>query len=142
MKIVDVDVLIASVNRADPRHDEAHGWMARCLGDDHTIGLTWTVLLAFLRIITNPRVFPRPLTSDQALARMGEWLEAPPVVVLHPGVEHLAGLREFLDAAGVTGNLVMDAHLAALALDHHAVIVSYDSDFGRLPGITWETPEI
>ncbi len=142
MKIVDANVLIASINRKDPRHEEAHHWVGRFLSGDETIGLAWTVMLAFLRITTHPRVFPRPLTSDQALTHMAAWVEAPPVVVLSPGARHLRRMRGILSVAGMGGNQVMDAHLAALALDFHAVIVSYDQDFGRFPGILWETPEI
>ena len=142
MKIVDANVLIASINRRDPRHEEAHHWVERFLSGNETIGLAWTVLLAFLRISTHPRVFTRPLTSDQALTQMAAWLEAPPVVVLAPGAQHLRRMRGILSVAGISGNLVMDAHLAALALDFHAVVVSYDRDFGRFPGILWEPPEI
>ncbi len=81
-----------------------------------------------------------PLTSAEAMATVDAWLGARSAQVLHPGPQHARLLTELLEAVGVAGNLVNDAHLAALALEHKAVVVSFDSDFERFPSVRWERP--
>ncbi len=98
------------------------------------------VLPTFMRVTTNPRFFPSPLTGDQALSRVAEWMAPAYLVVLHPGPAHPERLRALLSAIGSAGNLVMDAHLAVLAQEFQAVVVSYDNDFAMFPGVIRETP--
>ncbi len=96
--------------------------------------------MAFLRLSTNPSVFAQPLTIDDAASSVEGWLAQPNAVVLEPTPRHLGILRGLLTSTGSAGNLVNDAHLAALALEHGAGIVTFDRDFGRFEGLRWSIP--
>lgn len=140
MNVVDANVLLYAVNSDAERHDEARSWLDRSLSGRATVGFSWIVLLAFLRLSTKVGLFPSPLPVDGALARVRAWLAQPPGVVLEPTTRHLDVLSGLLAAAGTGGNLTSDAHLAALAVEHHATVITYDSDFGRFPGVEWRPP--
>jgi uncharacterized protein len=99
------------------------------------------VLLAFLRLSTHRAVFAHPLNVDDAMGVVRHWLNRPTVVVVEPSVRHAEVLARLLTESGTGGNLVNDAHLAALAVEHDAVLVSFDADFGRFPGVRWEQPQ-
>lgn len=98
------------------------------------------MILAFLRVATHPAVFPRPLTSSQSGLIVERWLDAPSAILVEPTRRHLPLVRGLLDQAGTAGNLVGDAHLAALALELAATVVSFDRDFARFEGITLLRP--
>lgn len=140
MKLVDLNVLLYVVNEDSHRHRAALDWWNAAINGDETIGLPWVVLLGFLRISTNPRVFPRPLEVDDAIAKINTWLSLENVRVLRESDSHWEILRSLISKAGTAGNLTTDAHLAALAIGHAAVLVSCDSDFGRFKGLRWENP--
>lgn len=141
MKVVDANVLLYAVNVSSPHHAAAHRWLDRALSGSDSIGFTWIVVTAFLRLSTKVGLFPRPLTTADALDILRLWLQAPGACVLEPGGAHLTLLGRLLDEAGTGGNLVNDAHLAAVALEHRADIVSYDTDFTRFDGIRCYRPE-
>ena len=86
-------------------------------------------------------LFPSPLPVDGALTRARSWLEQPPSVVLEPTARHFHVLSGLLGDSGTGGNLTTNAHLAALAMEHHGTVVTYDSDFGRFPGVRWTRPQ-
>ncbi|MGZ4389958.1 MAG: TA system VapC family ribonuclease toxin [Gaiellaceae bacterium] len=140
MKLVDANVLLYAVNPAAEQHPRARQWLQTALNGDERVGLAWTVLLAFLRLATHTGVFPRPLALDEAVAVVELWLEQPPAVVVEPAARHLSLLHGLLEVSGVAGNLVNDAHLAALAVEHGAAIVSFDRDFGRFEGVRLVIP--
>lgn len=140
MKVVDANVLLAAVNADAADHDLARGWLEAALRGHEAVGFTWTVLLAFLRLSTRRDIFPAPLSVGQAARVIEEWLGAPPAVILDPTARHLHVLRGLLEPLGTGGNLVNDAHLAALAVEHGAEVVSFDTDFGRFPGLRWSSP--
>ena len=116
-------------------------WLARALSGGDAVGLAWVPLLAFVRLTTRHGLFPSPLTTAAATTQVLEWCNAPGSVIVSPTPRHGDVLSELLAQVGAGGNLVNDAHLAALAIEHRARIVSYDSDFGRFGGVRWETPE-
>jgi len=122
------------------RHRAVNSWLARQLSGDETIAFAWVVLLAFVRLSTNPHVFQRPLSPDRALDVVDRWLGQASVVILHPGDRHSAILRQLLGPLGTAGNLVNDAHLAALAVEHGAELNSCDSDLSRFSGLRWINP--
>lgn len=135
MLLVDANVLLHAVNETSPQHPASRRWLSDSLQGDEPVAFTWSVLLAFLRVSTHPAVFSRPLRADQAAAVVEGWLAAPHAIVVAPTNRHLPLLRGLLRTAGTAGNLVNDAHLAALTLEHAATMVSFDRDFARFEGI-------
>lgn len=139
MIIPDLNVLLYAVDSSSPRHGEAAAWLEKTVnaGID-VVGIPWVVHRGFLRLTTNPRVFSRPLTVETA----SDWLEslesAPSVRMIDPGMAHRGILRHLLLMLGTGANLVTDAHLAALALEHNAVLATGDRDFQRFPGLKLE----
>ena len=140
MKIIDVNLLLYAVNSDSPRHDAARSWLEDLLNGDETVGIPWTVILGFLRIATNPRALASALKAAAALERVDEWLALENVRLVHEKDDHWDTLRRLIVAAGTAGNLTTDAHLAALAISHDAVLCSSDLDFGRFKGLRWENP--
>jgi len=140
VRIVDLNILLYAVNSEAVQHTRARAWWESALNGEDTIGLAWVVLLGFLRLSTNPRVFPRPLTPEAAASKIGVWLSRDNVRVVREKDEHWETLKRFLGATGTAGNLTTDAHLAALALSHDAVLVSSDADFARFKGLRVENP--
>lgn len=81
------------------------------------------------------------MRPGQAMSQVADWLSAASATLVSPGAGHIDILSRLLDQLGTGGNFVNDAHLAALAVEHRAGIVSYDSDFGRFDGVDWATPD-
>lgn len=140
MKLVDTNVLLYAVNEDSVHHAEARAWLDASLNGRETIAFAWVALLAFLRLVTHPAIFPRPLDPHDALAVLRGWLDRPTAVIIEPTPRHIDVLGDLLAVVGTAGNLVNDAHVAALSLEHGCEIVSYDADFGRFPGVRWQTP--
>ncbi len=140
MVIVDANVLVYAVNESMPQHSRARGWLEEALSGHESVGFAWVVLLAFMRIATLPALFPQPLGASDALDVVDDWLGARPAVVVQPTVRHATVLRSLLTEVGTAGNLVTDAHLAALSLEHGARVCSFDRDFSRFPGVRVFTP--
>jgi hypothetical protein len=140
VKLTDVNLLVYAVDSAAPRHAAARRWLESELSGNETFAFSWSVLLAFLRLSTSSRVFESPLSADESFGLMEGWLAQPNVVVVHPTERHAALLRELLAPLGIAGNLVTDAHLAALSIEHGAELCSSDADFSRFAGIRWSDP--
>lgn len=140
MKLIDLNLLIYAVNRAAATHAAARAWLEEVLSGGEAVALPWVVLLGFLRLTTNPRIMARPLTAEQAMRVVDGWLARPMVVALHPGDDHWPILRELLASSGTAGNLITDAHLAALAIEHGAELCSADGDFARFARLRWVNP--
>ena len=140
MNLVDANILLYAVNEADPKHDEAREWLDRALGGREAVGFSWAVLLAFIRLSTKVSLFPNPLPVREAMARVREWTQQPPSVIAQPTPRHLELVSGLLSPVGTGGNLVSDAHLAALALEHDATVITYDTDFARFAGVRWQPP--
>lgn len=140
MKLVDANVLLYAVNEASPHHERSRSWLDAALSGAATVGLAWVPMLAFLRISTRPGLFPRPLNIATAAAVVDAWLAAPAARMVHPSARHPQVLAELLGQVGSGGNLVNDAHLAALAIEHRAQVVTFDTDFARFAGVRWELP--
>jgi len=140
VKLPDTNLLVYAMDSSSARHAPARAWLDAQLSGTETIAFAWAVLLAFLRLSTNPRVFAAPLTPGEALDVIDGWLAQPSVTVIHPTERHPAVLRELLEPLGTAGNLTSDAHLAALAIEHGAELCSSDADFSRFAGLRWEDP--
>lgn len=142
MKVVDLNVLHYAVNENSVHHAAALRWWEKALNGDEAVGLPWVVLIGFLRLSTNPSVFPQPLNSDEALHKVDAWLALDVTRVVTEKDEHWNVLRSLLAESGTAGNLTTDAHLAALTISHGAVLVSFDTDFSRFRGLRWEAPGV
>ncbi|MGH3635919.1 type II toxin-antitoxin system VapC family toxin [Mycobacterium sp.] len=140
MRIVDANVLLYAVNTASEHHDSSLQWLDGALSGADSVGFAWVPLLAFIRLSTKEGLFPAPLRVDDAVSRVADWLGAPTAIPVSPTARHAATLSGMLAQVGTGANLVNDAHLAALAVEHRAAIVSYDSDFGRFDGVRWDRP--
>ena len=140
MKVVDLNVLLYAVNANAPHHHLAHTWLEDALNGIEPVGFCWSVMTGYLRISTNPRIFPEPLTATEALADIKTWLSADATVVVEPGTGHLDILADLLEKTGTAGNLVTDTHIAALAIERGAEVVSFDTDFARFDGLRWSRP--
>lgn len=140
MRFVDANVLLYAVNEDAPHHARARGWLDGALVGGEPVAFTWVVMLAFLRLGTHGAVFANPLTLQQACEVLESWLAQPAAIVIEPTARHLSVLRGLLVPHGTAGNLVNDAHLAAMAVERGARVVSFDTDFRRFAGVEWEAP--
>jgi toxin-antitoxin system PIN domain toxin len=138
--LVDANILLAAIDRNNPRHPAATMWMVEHLNGARRVGLPWPSLLAFLRIATNPRAFPKPLDPITAWDRVRDWLDAPAAWVPVPGPRHAELLESLITNHQPAANLIPDAHLAALALEHGLTVISADTDFGRFTEVRWVDP--
>lgn len=140
MILVDANLLIYAANRAAPDHERARRWLDDRLNGTAAVGLPWPSLLAFVRLATNPAIVKRPITTARAWRQVEEWLACDPVWTPVPTEAHPRIVGGLLRASWMTGRLVPDAHLAALAIEHGLTLQSTDGDFARFPGLKWENP--
>lgn len=140
MILVDANLLIYAVDRDSPNHERAYPWFAAVLSSTTPVALAWAVMLTFVRITTRPGIMRRPQTPIQALTFIDDMLAQPYVTLVAPGEHHWPIFRNLLKATGTAGNLVPDAHLAALAIEHGCALYSADNDFKRFPGVEHVNP--
>jgi hypothetical protein len=138
--LVDANVLLYAYHPRAEAHGRCRAWVERTFSGDEPVGIAWVTLLAFVRISTNPRVFEQPLLAGEALAAVASWLERPSVSVLEAGEACWEIFRKLVVDAQVTGPLVMDAFLAALALENGATLATTDRDFARFPRLKLVDP--
>jgi toxin-antitoxin system PIN domain toxin len=138
--LLDANVLLYSIDETSPHHARCADWVRSAFGGQRRIALPWQTIGAFLRIATHPRVFARPLSSGDAWSIVRRWLAAP-VCWVPAATEHTVSiLGELVAEHDLRGNLVTDAQLAALALEHGVAVVSADGDFARFRSIRWVNP--
>jgi toxin-antitoxin system PIN domain toxin len=140
VKLPDVNLLLYAFDEASPYHQRAGAWLEEVLSGTETLGFAWLVLLAFLRLATRRQLFEPALEPAQAFDIVERWLAQPCSVVLHPTERHANLLRGLVEPLGTAGNLVNDAHLAALAIEHGGEVCSADTDFARFRGLRWSNP--
>ncbi len=138
--ILDANVLLYAVDRDSPWQPRAAGWLESHLSGPARVGFPWPSLLAFLRIATHPRALRSPLDGTTAWSFVADWLACPVAWIPAPGEGHAQLLAELVAKHDLRGNLIPDAHLAALALEHGVPVVSTDSDFARMPEVIWINP--
>lgn len=140
MILLDANLLLYAYNSSFAQHARAKGWLETTLSTPAPVGLPWITILAFVRISTNPRAFPEPVSPDEAVAIVSEWLKHPTIVIVEPGDRHWEILRELLLTTQARASRVMDAHLAALAIEHGATLCTTDRDFALFPGLRMINP--
>ncbi|MGH9164068.1 MAG: TA system VapC family ribonuclease toxin [Acidimicrobiales bacterium] len=138
--LVDANLLIFAYDETSPFHDRAHAWLEQQLSGARRVGIPWPSALAFLRLTTNPRVATRPLTAGRAWAVVESWFTSPSAWVPTPATRHREILGGLVTKLHLTANLIPDAHLAALAIEHGLELCSADSDFARFPDLRWRNP--
>ncbi len=138
--LLDANLLLYAVHKRSAQHDAALDWLTEQLNGSRRVGFPWQSLTAFLRIATHPRAFERPLDPAVAWERITDWLAAPVAWIPEAGPEHARVFGELVLRHEIRGNLVPDAQLAALALEHGLSICSTDTDFARFPEIRWHNP--
>lgn len=136
----DVNLLLYAMIKAYPQHQQAKAWWDGVMSSDQFVGIGHVVILGFIRVSTNPRVFPMPLTIKQAVQVVDAWLAQPNVEMIAPADTHWNNLRTMLTLGNAGGNLTTDAHIAALAADYGLVIYSNDADFARFPNVKCVNP--
>jgi toxin-antitoxin system PIN domain toxin len=131
--LIDANVLLYAYQPSAVHHERCRRWLEDAFSGDEPVCLAWVTVLAFVRIITNPRIFESPLTGPEAVAVVSSWLERDSIAVLEAGQQCWEILRSLIVDAQVSGPLVMDAFLAALALENGATLATTDRDFARFP---------
>lgn len=140
MILLDANLLVYAHVSSFEQHERARAWLDAKLGGPAPVGLPWPSLLAFVRLVTNPRMFERPEPTAGAWRQVGDWLDCDCAWIPAPTERHREILGHLLAAPGIQGNLVPDAHLAALAIEHGLALCSTDGDFARFDGLRWENP--
>ena len=140
MILVDANILLYAEDSLSEHHEEARTWWDQQLSGSNPVALCWPALTAFIRIGTNSRLHRRPLTLKEATERVQSWLDQPCVRLIQTTEQHWPLFQQMLRAGNASANLVSDAHLAALAVEHNCILYSSDTDFARFRGLKWKNP--
>lgn len=140
MILVDANLLVYACVASMPQHARARRWLDERLNGTASVGLPWPSLLSFVRLVSNPRIFSKPESIASAWQQVEHWLDCPCVWVPGPTERHREVIGALLTAATTRANLIPDAHLAALAIEHGLTLFSADGDFARFPDLKWENP--
>jgi uncharacterized protein len=138
--LLDVNLLLYAYDADSAQHEAARRWVEEAFSQPEPVLLPWTTVLAFLRIATHPRVWLYPMPMAEAIAIVDEWLARPNIAVIGPQERYWAILKRLLQESQCRGPMVMDAHLAALALEQGATLCSNDKDFARFSGLRVSSP--
>jgi toxin-antitoxin system PIN domain toxin len=138
--LVDVNLLLYAADTRSRFHPVAREWLLEQLNGSRRVGLPWQSLAAFVRLATHPRLSDRPLAPAEAWQEVSTWLESPAAWIPEPGPGYAAILGDLLLRHEMSGNLVPDAQLAALALEHGLSVYSADTDFARFTEVSWVNP--
>jgi uncharacterized protein len=133
--VVDANVLLYAYDRSDPRHASAARWLEATVGGEEEVGLALTTVLAFIRIATDPRVYQTPIVATLAIQLVETWLRRANVQLIGPSDAHWRVFGELVAAGQARGPILMDAHLAALTIEHGGVLATVDRDFTRFSGL-------
>ena len=140
MILVDANLLLYAEDSLSEHHEAARTWWDKQLSGSDAVAFCWPVLTAFIRIGTNARLHKRPLTLREAVDRVQSWLDQPCARIITPTEQHWRLFQQMLRVGNATANLVADAHLAALAIEHNCLLASTDGDFARFRGLKWRNP--
>lgn len=138
--LVDANLLIYAVDERSPHHEASYRWLCEVLNGDQRVGLPWLSLGAFVRITTHPRASEHPLSPSDAWAFVEDWLDSDLTWIPAPTDHHASILGRLIRHYDLRANMITDAQVAALALEHGLVVHSADTDFARFSEITWVNP--
>lgn len=140
MILIDANLLLYAYDSSSDHHAAARRWLEDAFSGAEPVRLAWLAILAFLRIATDSRAVRHPLTLPEAIDAVSSWLERPNVDILQPSDRHWSILSALASKAQAARALVMDAHLAAIAIEHGATLHTTDQDFARFPGLAYVNP--
>ena len=140
MIIPDINLLVYAYDEASPFHRKAKSWLSKLLAGGEEVGLPLVSLLGFIRLVSNAKVFETPMSPESACNIALSWLATPSAALLEAGPKHFDILHKLLAQAHITSALTTDAHIAALAIEHKAIVHSNDNDFNRFPDVRWSNP--
>jgi hypothetical protein len=140
MIVPDINLLLYVYDSESPFHVKAEAWWRACLAGDDFVIMPEVVVFGFLRVSTSARAFRHPMTAAEAAAHIKSWLEQPVVRIPESAPDHVERVLGLLMRLGTAGNLVTDAQIAAVALEHDAVVHTADADFIRFGGLRWLNP--
>ena len=140
MILIDANLLLYAYHPGAEQHEKSRAWLEGALSGPEVVRVAWLTLWAFLRIATNPRVFERPLSGLEAEAAISSWLAQPAAGILDPCERHWEILCGLVSEGQASGPLVMDAVLAAIAIEHGAMLCTTDRDFARFSRLKWTNP--
>jgi len=140
MILPDVNVLVYAYRADTPDHSAYRRWLENVINNNQAYGIADITLSSFLRIVTHPRIFDPPSEMAMALAFANQVRNQPNCILITPGPRHWNIFTQLCERAGVKGNLVPDAYLAALAIESGSEWVTTDRDFSRFPGLKWSHP--
>jgi uncharacterized protein len=138
--LLDANLLLYAVDEESRFHQRAKAWLEETLGGPGRVGLPWTTLIAFLRIVSHPQALRSPLDPQTAWGLVGDWLDCESAFIPSPTPRHQAILERLITSHDLRGNLIPDAHLAALAIEYGLAVASCDSDFARFGEVRWIDP--
>ena len=141
MIALDTNVLVYARRAETPFHQQARRLVRGLAEGRRPWAIPWVCVYEFLRVVTHPRVFDPPSSLDSVLEDLESLLDSPTLVLLGEGPRHIGAMREALISGHATGNLVHDAHIAAI-LQEHGIreIWTADRDFERFPGLKVHYP--
>ena len=140
MILIDANLLLYAYHPKAKQHDESRAWLEATLSGPDLVRFAWLTMWAFLRIATSPRVFERPLSTAEAETAISSWLAQPGAGIIEPGERHWEILRNLNHRSQASGPLIMDAVLAAIAIEHGATVYTTDQDFSRFATLKWTNP--
>ncbi|MEM7790719.1 MAG: TA system VapC family ribonuclease toxin [Verrucomicrobiota bacterium] len=141
MIVFDLNVCLYVVNIESAHHAAVKNCFERTPAGEELVGFPWIVILGFLRISTNRRIFPTPLAPEQAMSVIDGWISMPIIQALNPRRDHWRVFKSLLGDMGTAANLKKDVHLAALAIENGAKLYSFGRDFMRFPRLKCVHPE-
>lgn len=140
MILPDANLILYAFIKDFPQHSKSKAWLEKTINSEEKIGLSWQVITAFIRIGTNPKIFKTPMTIKQVENKIGLLQSHSNVSIIAPTEKHWQIFLKLLKDTKAAGDLVMDAHLAALAIEHNARIASTDDDFKNFPNLEFFNP--
>jgi uncharacterized protein len=138
--VIDANILLYAYSAPSPKQERAQAWLEETLSGKEPVGLPWQVISAFLRIGTNPKLPQLRRPVEEVAGIVDAWLQQPVVQLLVPGEQHWSIFRQTMVEGQASGDLVSDAQIAALTIEHGGVLFTTDRDFARFPGLRWKNP--
>lgn len=138
--LVDANLLLYAVDETSPHHRRSLEWLESSMNGERRLALPWLSLAAFLRISTHPRASEQPLSPSESWKIVASWVQHDATWIPNPTDRHADVLGALIERYDLRANLIADAQLAALAIEHGLKLYSADTDFARFTEVEWINP--